>query len=111
MSDYEMEPEEVFEAVHASKVVDPRKLLDQSPIAFEDVKEGDFIGKGGWRRPRRVELVEHREMGRVLFLAEPDESRIDINGCRMVDQATWDQYAWVSYPNLRAIWDTAQQTG
>lgn len=113
MSEYEITPEEVFEQIHTAatpEAIDPRRLLEQIPVEFEDVEEGDFIGSVSWRRPRRVELVEHRDGERVLFLAEPDEARWNAQeGVREINLASWQQRGWVSYPNLRTIWDAALQ--
>jgi len=114
---YEITPEESYELAHklahkATAIDDPRRLLESTPIAsFDDVQDGDFIGKESWQRPRRVELVEQRVQGHVVFLAEPDPARVEVNGCRVVDQDTWDTCQWVRYPNLRALWDAAHAFG
>jgi hypothetical protein len=88
--------------------MDPRTIFENEPVTFEDVSEGDFVAAPGWSRPRRVELCETRNGRGVLFLAEPDTSRIDVNRCRMVEEADFERRGtWTRYPELRKLFDRA----
>lgn len=105
--------EEVFEQpLHqpSPEAMDPRKLYDTEAVAFDDVGDGDWIAARSWSRPRRVELVEHRNGGAVLLIADPDESRTDENGIRAIDAEGWTQRGeWFRFPNLKRVWERAHQ--
>ena len=91
---------------------DPRKLFETENIgSIEDVEVGDFI-TCSWTRPRRVVMADVRQGGRTIWLAEPDTSRVDNHGNRMVDANEWARRgSWTRFPNLRALWDAAHGGG
>lgn len=88
---------------------DPRTLFERESIAsIDDVRVGDFI-TCSWSRPRRVELIDAQQSGRVLVLAEPDPDRQDGHRNRVVDADEWERRgAWSRFPGLRAVWDAAE---
>lgn len=90
--------------------IDPRSLLDFEPLtSFDEVKEGDWVAAGNWTRPRRVELEEHRNDERVMFLADPDPKFEESQGVRAVNRSEFEaREPWRRYPNLRKLWDSTQ---
>lgn len=89
-------------------IIDPRNLLDSEPVDFGEIEEGDFISYG-WKRPRRVEVAEHQDGERVLFLAEPDESRRDPESrCRRLTASDAANRGTAQrFPFLRTLWAAA----
>lgn len=84
--------------------MNPRTLLDRTPVEFDEVSEGMWLAKSSWTRPR---LVIAQEKQSYIVLAEPDPARQDEYGNRRVSAEEFAASAWRTFPVLNQVWKAA----
>lgn len=113
--------------------MDSRKILDVEQVSLDEVAVGDLIAAPAWSRPRLVMSIDMNAEGRTLAMEEPDASRANEHGLRIVSADEWTKRArvvptkapydddeeftgepkacWRRFPNLTKLWAASKVGG